>query len=192
LLLDWLEGVRLDELTGAQPARSTEEFELRLEFAIEACRTVGLLHERRFKHRDVKPDNLLARNRNSPRAGVALLDLGLTTQPRGYEEGTRGYQAPEQLGNRNLNLSTATDVFALAQVTWYLLTGGPRDPIQAEGREGWHTLGATLTELLPALPARPALEQVLDRAFAFHPGQRPAHANALAGALRATQLARRR
>lgn len=192
LLLDWLAGTRFDELTRGQPANSGEELELRLDFAIEACRTVALLHEKRFKHRDVKPENLLAQSRTNPRDGVALVDLGLATQPRSYEEGTRGFQAPEQLGNRNLNLTTATDVFALAQVAWFLFTGSVRDPIQAEGAEAWHTLGPTLRELLPSLAIPAGLEQVLDKAFAFKPEQRHPHAHALAGALRAVRPTRRR
>lgn len=192
MLLDWLEGVPLDQLTRGQPVSSNAEVGPRLELAIEACEAVALLHRNRFVHRDVKPANLLARDPRRASRGVALVDLGLSTQKRRIEEGTRGYHAPEQFGMRNQNLTAATDVFALAQVTWYVLTGGVRDLIQAEGVSDWQSLGPSLGELLPGITFPERLESVLRKAVDFRPEQRYPHAGAFARELRDASRARSR
>lgn len=184
VLLDWMDGVPLHELTRGRAVSGVEDARLRLQLAFEACQSVALLHRNGFKHRDLKPDNLLARDVNQPARGVAVIDLGLSTLARSEQEGTRGYHAPEQSGMRNQNLTTATDVFALGQVTWYLLTGASRQLIQAEGKADWGDSGPELSELLPSVQGLTELERTLHKACAFRPEQRPAHAGLLAAALR--------
>lgn len=192
VLLDWIDGTPLDQLTRGSAAHSEADIAFRLALAIEASQTVALLHRNGFKHRDLKPPNLLARDPNRPDRGVAVIDLGLSTQPRGNEEGTRGYHAPEQFGMRNQNLTAAADVFALAQVTWYLLTGEVRLLVQAEGAAEWYSVGPTLAERLPAVRVPDALESALRKAIEFRPERRHANASELAGALRAARSSRAR
>jgi serine/threonine protein kinase len=185
VLLDWIEGTPLDQVTRGTPVTNEAEVGLRLELAFQSCETIALLHKNGFKHRDVKPANLLARDARRPDRGVAVVDLGLSTQPRSEEEGTRGFQAPEQFGMRNQNLTTATDVFALAQVTWYLLTGGVRQLLQAEGEQAWRSIGPTLAERIPSVRTLHGLEPVLLKAIEFRPERRYPNAAAFASAARA-------
>lgn len=180
VLMDWMDGVPLDAVTKGTPAVSREDAVLRLGFAAELCRTVGYLHQTRTLHRDLKPQNVLARDARNQRAGVSVLDLGLSVQKRGpVEEGTMGYAAPEQTGQRNLNLGPQTDVFGVGQVLCFLLLGEPLTLYPDDSMRKWSVDVTDLlrTRLHSAVPEPVAA--LIGRCLALVPEQRPADARAL-------------
>jgi WD40 repeat protein len=110
--------------------------------AARAARAVQHAHAAGVLHRDLKPSNLIVDTAGEPH----LTDFGLVTAIDGSDGLTRtgevmgspGYIAPEQLRG---DATTATDVFGLGAVLYFLLTG--RAPFVA----------AQLPELLAAVEA---------------------------------------
>jgi tetratricopeptide (TPR) repeat protein len=144
-------------------------------------------HAQGVVHRDVKPGNVLLR-----RDGMTkLVDLGIATARdhtrlthSGMVLGTAAYMAPEQLEGGET--TPATDVYALAVVAYEALTGQRA----REGRtplELAHKIATDpppdLREVMPS--ASPQAAEVLKRAMARDPRDRPASAGEFA-----TRLAR--
>jgi eukaryotic-like serine/threonine-protein kinase len=142
-------------------------------------------HGQGVVHRDVKPGNVLLR-----KDGVTkLVDLGIATAQdhtrlthSGMVLGTAAYMAPEQLEGGET--TPATDVYALAVVAYEALTGEKA----REGRtplELAHQIATSpppdLRETLPS--ASPQAADVLKRAMARDPADRPASAGELATGL---------
>lgn len=80
------------------------------------------LHESGFIHRDVKPGNIMLRDKQT----AALADFGIVrnedSQSRyGVQPGTLDFMAPEQLDGVEADFTT--DQFALGVVAFWLLTG---------------------------------------------------------------------
>lgn len=172
LRLDWLVGAPLSSMINAPPANKYE-LKTRVEILLSLCDAVNKMHSCRLLHRDLKPDNILLRNRKEPREGIMLIDLGLGSQARtGVVEGTFGYQAPEQSGNREFPLTEAVDIFAVGQIGWWLLTGSPRlDLYPNADYSDWDTLGMkSLTDMQPL--ANSALDALIAKALAYHPRKR--------------------
>lgn len=172
LRLDWLAGATLSSAITEPPA-DQHELKTRIEILQNLCRAVEKLHKCRLLHRDLKPDNILMRDKKHPQAGLMLIDLGLGSQDRvGVEEGTLGYQAPEQSGNREFRLNGAVDIFAVGQIGWWLLTGSPRhDAYPNLDYSDWEAEGMQpLTEIQPL--ANKALGDLLEKAMAYQPEQR--------------------
>jgi tRNA A-37 threonylcarbamoyl transferase component Bud32/tetratricopeptide (TPR) repeat protein len=142
-------------------------------------------HAQGVVHRDVKPGNVLLRH-----DGVTkLVDLGIATAQdhtrlthSGMVLGTAAYMAPEQLEGGQT--TAATDVYALAVVAYEALTGERA----REGRtpmEIAHRIATSpppdLREALPS--ASPQAAEVLKRAMAQDPRDRPRSAGELASGL---------
>jgi eukaryotic-like serine/threonine-protein kinase len=142
-------------------------------------------HAQGVVHRDVKPGNVLLR-----RDGVTkLVDLGIATAQdhtrlthSGMVLGTAAYMAPEQLEGGET--SPATDTYALAVVAYEALTGERaregRTPIEIAHR----IATGPPPDLRDAMPsASPQAAEVLKRAMARDPRDRPASAGELASRL---------
>jgi eukaryotic-like serine/threonine-protein kinase len=145
-------------------------------------------HRHGVVHRDVKPGNVLLRD-----DGVAkLVDLGIATAAdhtritrTGIVLGTASYMAPEQLEGREAG--PAADIYALAAICFEALAGERARP----GRSPMEVAQAVATEPAPDLRERwagapPATADLLARAMARDPGERPRTAGELGTGLRRT------
>jgi serine/threonine protein kinase/WD40 repeat protein len=132
------------------------------------ARAIHYAHQRGILHRDLKPSNILLDTHGQPhitdfglakfvvppsggpapsepaKAGTTS-DLTLT----GQVLGTPNYMSPEQAAGDGRQLTTATDVYSLGAVLYFLLTGQP--PFHAD------TPLATLRKVLDEEPVPPRL-----------------------------------
>ncbi len=113
-------GTLADRLTGV-PMSPPEA----LWFAVETARGVAVLHGRGIIHRDIKPSNVLLRAGHDGQE-VLVSDLGLAkaaiaASGMTLAAGTPGYMPPEQA--EGFGLTFASDVYALAALTYRLLAG---------------------------------------------------------------------
>lgn len=178
LLLDWIEGETLAQRF-ADPPEDRADLYRRMDVLNKAARQVDELHRNRLFHRDLKPENLILRGNHQQIHSVHLIDLGLSAQPRGMEEGTAAYRAPEQDARRDRSLSAAVDVFGLGQIGWYLVSA---EPLALEYNADYSDWSDVEPPLLPGfVPQR--LTRVLERSVAFAPRARFAKARDFAQAI---------
>ncbi|MEZ4367918.1 MAG: protein kinase [Kofleriaceae bacterium] len=178
-----------------------------LEHLVQILAALVAAHDRGFTHRDLKPANLMfRRSADVPGVEVMLGDFGIahlpdartaeasgdlpvaTTAPRAAAVGTLAYMAPEQ--RRGEPATPAVDLFALAVVTFEMLTGRlpwSRDVLLAGARaRGDFALPAEVdapTEL------RAGLQAFLDDLGDPDPTRRPTAKAAHAEAMRLRELA---
>jgi serine/threonine protein kinase len=138
------------------------------------------IHEAGVVHADIKPENILLKDRDSP----MIIDLGAAhlsgspTQP----VGTPTFQAPE---THRSGHSSASDVYSLGALLYFILTGKNPTP-KGLSDEDWLGLSTSLS-----LTANPTCVQrartILQHAFHASPGKRPT-ARQLASELRKLAL----
>lgn len=142
------------------------------------------VHQRKFIHRDIKPQNIVFRGDGVP----VVTDFGIAktyveeweaerTQS-GIKKGTVRYMSPEQI--KGLELDGRSDLYSLGVVFYWMLTG--ERPYDA------NTLQTLLTKVLqepiPPLPETLALYQpIMDKLLAKDRDERFADAEALIQAL---------
>ncbi len=95
----------------------------------QAATALAFMHEKRWVHRDVKPDNILV----NASAEVRLIDFALAKRAskgkpgmfstKGKIQGTRSYMSPEQI--RGEPLDPRADVYSFGATMYELLTGRP-------------------------------------------------------------------
>jgi eukaryotic-like serine/threonine-protein kinase len=210
LVLEYVEGEPIDSWCDAQGLR----VDARVRLFLQVLEAVSHAHGRLILHRDVKPSNILVTKDGS----VKLLDFGIakllesggqTTPPSeltrlGGAAMTPEYAAPEQL--QRLEVTTATDVYALGVLLYVLLAGRhptasttstPIEQMQAlidaeplrlgdaalKG-DTWvaHLRGTTSQQLLRSL--RGDLDNIVAKALKKSPAERYATAEAFASDLR--------
>ena len=136
--MDYIEGEDLSVHAG----RAKPDLRTAAAFVAKAASAVQYAHDHGVLHRDLKPGNLIV----DPAGEPHLVDFGLAAALDGDDGlartgevmGSPGYIAPEQLRGES---STATDIYGLGGVLYFLLTG--RAPFVA----------AQLPELLAAVAA---------------------------------------
>jgi eukaryotic-like serine/threonine-protein kinase len=142
-------------------------------------------HDHGVIHQDVKPSNFLIRERKGNRPDLLLADFGIakfTTATATASQSVRGspaYMAPEQWAGQPV---AATDQYALAVMTYQLLTGSP--PFQGRQEQvmylHFHVQPKPPSMLNPQIPKE--VDAVIMRALAKKPEERFPSISALANA----------
>jgi serine/threonine-protein kinase len=151
-----------------------------VQMAMSVLEGMMVMHEHNMIHRDLKPENIFVHAQQSGfRTKIADLggwtyDCRARTKGIGIQEivGTVPYLSPEQ--TRVGELTTATDVFSIACITWEALTGSLPFPVSgmSVGQRLHHR-----QEVTKKLPPRPeampkALYRLLTKAMAYEPERR--------------------
>jgi len=155
-----------------------------LEKSADIIRQIGraltAAHDKGIFHRDLKPENVMLQELGHGEQQVKVIDFGIAkikdslvaqNTDTNISAGTVSYMAPEQLSGRPV--STATDVYALGEIAYEMLTG--RKPFNPE--TGFELLemqraGVRINpvDLRPGLPA--AAQTSILRALSFEPDRR--------------------
>lgn len=171
LRLDWMDGDNLTKIYKGTVVSAKADIILRINVLLSVCRAIELVHRAKLLHRDLKPDNVLLRDSKDVSKGIVIIDFGLSTCKRRREEGTRGYQSPEQEYKRDFNINQCTDIYGIGQIGWWLLTGKPFLEYPNESYTDWADVkSGHLCSLVPAVSEQ--LEKSLLKALAFNPKNR--------------------
>jgi eukaryotic-like serine/threonine-protein kinase len=190
--MEYLEGLGLDELVAANgplpPARVIHILD-------QICASLSEAHAMGLVHRDIKPANVMVGQRGGIPDAVKVLDFGLVkdlsaggdvavTADKSFL-GTPQYASPEAIQDPE-SVTAASDLYAVAAIGYYLLTGS-------------HVFGgATFVEIcaghLYQAPESPSqrlgravpqgLERLVLQGLAKRPAERPASAQEFRKALR--------
>ena len=196
LVLEYIEGVRIDEYCATNGLATKE----RIRLFLDVLSAVAHAHSHLIIHRDIKPTNILV----TAGGAVKLLDFGIAAlithdgdpaaHTRTVEASaafTPEYATPEQLLNRPV--TTATDVYALGLVLFVLLAG--RHPHAAAGNSAVERIRTVVEQDAPPLSGsvedpgvartlRGDLDNILAKALRCEPTERYSTADALADDLR--------
>jgi serine/threonine-protein kinase len=156
----------------------------------DICSALDAAHRGGVLHRDLKPTNVFLDERGADRRAV-LLDFGLAKLFGGVDAGltasrelvgSEAAMAPEQLRGQPVDLRT--DVYGLAAVTFFALTG--RMPFEEQGslRIRELHLYARVPEASALAPVPRAIDAVITRAMAKRPADRFADARSFFEAAR--------
>jgi serine/threonine protein kinase len=129
----------LRELMGIEGAVAEPTVWRMLEDVLSA---LDVAHRAAVLHLDIKPANVLL----DDEGGFVLTDFGVAQYSRmhrgllPFSVGTRGYQAPEQKGERFDEYDLRTDLFGLGATAWALATGihlADREDLLRPGGDDW-------------------------------------------------------
>jgi serine/threonine-protein kinase len=194
LVMEYLAGRNLAQLRGAlAEAKMKLPIGAALTIAREMCHGLGFAHNfvddegkrRRVIHRDVSPSNVMVCRDGS----VKLLDFGVAKIVGEFEfdvtqsfKGKYAYMAPEQVGHQPIDCRI--DVFAAGVVLHELLTG---KRLFAANTELETLQRVSLAQVIaPSIDNREvprALDAIVKKALARHPGDRYSSGDELAEAL---------
>jgi serine/threonine protein kinase len=127
LVMDLLEGIDLEQLSGEQPV----EPETVVDWLGQIALPLDKAHRIGIVHRDLKPENLFLTRRDDGSPLIKILDFGIakiaaespSTTQSGQIFGTPFYMAPEQARGDPTHIGPATDLYALGLIAYKLLTG---------------------------------------------------------------------
>ncbi|WP_052336226.1 serine/threonine-protein kinase [Nocardioides alkalitolerans] len=174
-------GQAIKQAEGGLPVREAAEVVAQTAAALYDAHRAGVIH------RDVKPSNVLLRDRSSE-LHAYLCDFGIAQggQPgltvAGSVAGTMGYMAPERC--RGEAATPASDVYALGCVLWASLAGAP--PYSGTDVEvGLQHLSEPVPQFRETDPTSRIVNAVLRRSMAKNPAERYPDAAAVRRDLRA-------
>lgn len=134
LAMEFLKGETLQKRIKRDGPLTLEQTTALLE---QICQSLEEAHELGLVHRDIKPDNLMLIRRAGRLNFVKVIDFGIAKATARFEEGPSGpltmtgavlgtphYMAPEQIQG-GVALDPRTDVYALACLSYRMLTGLP-------------------------------------------------------------------
>jgi serine/threonine-protein kinase len=159
----------------------------------QICGSLAEAHDMGLVHRDIKPANVIVCEQGGAPDVVKVLDFGLVKDMRHHEGeltasesflGTPLYASPESLSGGQV--TAASDMYAVAALGYYLLTGtevfGGSTIMEIGAGHLFKTPEPPSTRLGQSLPAE--LERLILDGLAKDPAARPSHARAFREALR--------
>ncbi|MGE0481864.1 MAG: protein kinase [Phycisphaerae bacterium] len=190
VVMDYIDGVPLDEYVGVMPASIRERIAL---FA-EIAEAVNAAHLRGVIHRDLKPANIRVDGDGVPHVldfGVAKLmesDATATVLTEsGQFIGSLRWAAPEQARGDHAAVDIRTDVYSLGVLFWYCLTGASPYPVVGGLRSILQNIATAEPVLSTAMRSTMPLdvETILRKCLTKEPERRYQTAGELAADLRA-------
>ena len=198
VVLEYVEGIRLDEAVLGHPLAADEATRLLLQLA----EGLAAIHAKGVVHRDFKAENVMVSQTAAGRQ-VRILDFGLArlfdadevngdgrsfVSSSGLVAATPAYAAPEQL--RGLPANPRTDVYSFGITAHLMLTG--RLPFN--GPEVHDFVTQHTQEKAPSLKGKVPddLAQLVEECLEKEPSRRPADGDALVSMLIAPSRARSR
>ena len=182
LVMELLEGVTLRQRLEQQKKFATQQI---LQILGGVCAGLEAAHENGLVHRDMKPENIFLAQ-SSEGEVAKILDFGLAkflvstvnsaaatvdTVP-GVLMGTPQYMSPDQL--KGDVASAAWDIWALAVISYEMLTGAHPFPATSVGQMHYAIVSGGFTPLSTHLPDAPAeWQQFFERALSPHTAARP-------------------
>lgn len=163
---------------------------------LQATEAVAYFNQQGWIHRDIKPDNFLVNDQGE----VKLIDFGLAQRRRGLLvrlfaprsrqiQGTRSYMSPEQI--RGDSVDERSDLYSLACTLFELAAGRPPfTGLTANELLNKHLKAAPPLLDAVAKNATPEFAQLLKRAMAKRPKDRPRSVEAFLDELRIIKLFR--
>lgn len=166
MVMEYLRGQTLAKLLKARQGKLTEADALN--YITKVGKALEVLHQARFLHRDIKPDNIML----AADGRVVLIDFGAARDftakntERFTTMLTPGYAPLEQYGQA-LKYGAFTDIYALGSTLYHLLTG--KVPVSAVERAAGVEL-KTVRELEPQVS--PHVCQAVTKAMAMNVAER--------------------
>ena len=179
LAMEFVEGKPLTEIIrehGALPPMRASEI------ARQTAEGLGIAHDMGIVHRDLKPDNIMVAKGRGGADLVKVVDFGIAKAAASEEQkvtktgmvvGTPEYMSPEQLSGDPLD--ARSDIYALALVTFNMLTG--KLPFPGETMQETMIMRLTddphpLSAMKPDVPWPADLQAVMNKALARAADQR--------------------
>ncbi len=188
-VMEFVQGRALYDLLMESPIAQ----ERAIDIVIQIAEGLQHAHERGLLHRDVKPKNIILPGDKGD-GPAKLADLGLARwltdqdaalREKGRTLGTPYYISPEQVRG-DLDITPATDIYALGATWYHMLTGVP----PFGGASSREVLDKHLSEIPRPAHQRnpvihPGVSEIVDRMLAKSPAQRYPDCRSLLDELRA-------
>ena len=173
LVQEWIEG---DTLTNKVQQQGVFSEAAVRDILVSLLPVLEYVHSKRIIHRDIKPDNIILRERDTQ---PVLIDFGAVKEAMGSAMhsiaiGTPGFMASEQIAGQPVYSS---DLYSLGLTAVYLLTGKIPQELPNDSHTGeivWHSYARSVSASLAA---------VLDKAIRHYPAHRYSTAREMLDAL---------
>lgn len=122
----------------------------------ELCGVLGVMEQKRFYHKDIKPENIMFNVNNE----LYLIDFNLTVSAPSQLEGTIDYKAPEMDFNSSTMARDKADMFSIGVMLYRQFTG--KVPKRMIDYEIYDVSAGKWDIFTPAKAINPQLDSKLD------------------------------